>query len=67
MHITITGSHGFIGTHLVNYLLDNKHHLNCWDLEIGRNISEFHLKDTLRSDTDLIIHLAALALSLIHI
>ncbi len=61
MHITITGSHGFIGTHLVNYLLDNKHHLNCWDLEIGRNISDFHLKDTLRSDTDLIIHLAALA------
>ncbi len=61
MHITITGSHGFIGTHLVNYLLDNKHDLNCWDLEIGRNISDFHLKDTLRSDTDLIIHLAALA------
>ena len=61
MHITVTGSHGFIGNHLVKYLLDNNHYLNCWDLKIGKNISDFTLKSTLEDTTDLIIHLAALA------
>ena len=61
MHITVTGSHGFIGNHLVKYLLDNNHSLSCWDLQIGRNICDFTLKGLLEDTTDLIIHLAALA------
>jgi nucleoside-diphosphate-sugar epimerase len=61
MHITITGSHGFIGSHLVNYFHKTQQDLNCWDLQIGRDIANFTLKDWLRKDTDVIIHLAALA------
>ena len=61
MHITVTGSHGFIGTHLVKHFLDNKHWLNCWDTEIGKNISDFTLKSVLEDTTDVIVHLAALA------
>ena len=61
MHITVTGSHGFIGNHLVKYLLDNNHSLSCWDLQIGRNICDFTLKSVLDDTTDVIIHLAAYA------
>lgn len=55
MHITITGSHGFIGTHLVKHL-QQQHEIDCWDQKIGKNISDFYI-----NQTDLIIHLAALA------
>ena len=55
MHITVTGSHGFIGSHLRQHLSkDNE--LNCWDTKIQKNIADFHI-----DRTDLIIHLAALA------
>ena len=55
MHITVTGSHGFIGTHLVKHLTQNNN-VECWDLKIQKNISNFEC-----NNTDLIIHLAALA------
>lgn len=61
MHITVTGSHGFIGSHLVNHLMENNHYLSCWDIKIGRNIDGFTLNGLLEKETDLIIHLAALA------
>lgn len=56
MHITLTGSHGFIGSHLTKYLESQGHTLDCWDLKIQKNISDFAV-----AHTDLIIHLAALA------
>lgn len=59
MHITITGSHGFIGSHLVNHLLSNNHSLNCWDKEITQDINKFTTKTLLSEKTDVIIHLAA--------
>jgi nucleoside-diphosphate-sugar epimerase len=61
MHITITGSHGFIGHHLVNHFHANNHHLSCWDTKIGKNICDFTLKGLLEDTTDVVIHLAALA------
>ena len=55
MHITVTGSHGFIGSHLIQHLSkDNV--LDCWDTKIQKNIADFNI-----DRTDLIIHLAALA------
>ena len=59
MHITITGSHGFIGRHLVKYFLDQNHRLSCWDISIGKQIENFTLKGLLEKTTDVIIHLAA--------
>lgn len=61
MHITVTGSHGFIGNHLVNYLMSQGHNLSCWDLQIGKNIKDFTVNGFLENTTDIIIHLAALA------
>lgn len=57
MKITLTGSHGFIGTHLRSELVKMGHHLDCWDSKIGKNINNFKLP----SDTQLVIHLAAKA------
>ena len=57
MHITLTGSHGFIGTHLRESLESQGHILDCWDNKIGRNAN--HIK--LLPETDLVIHLSALA------
>ena len=56
MHITVTGSHGFIGTHLTKHLESKGHTLECWDHKIQKDISDFSV-----AHTDLIIHLAALA------
>lgn len=57
MNITVTGSHGFIGSHLVKHLLDTNHSVECWDTKIGKNIDGFEIT----KETDLVIHLAALA------
>jgi len=54
MKIVITGSKGFIGTHVRNSLKNHK--IIEWDTNIGKDIKDF----TLESDTDFVIHLAAL-------
>ena len=41
MHITLTGSHGFIGTHLRNHLEAGGHTVDCWDLLINKDIANF--------------------------
>ena len=57
MHITVTGSHGFIGTHLRQHLEAQGHIVECWDLLIQKDIANF----TIDPDSDLCIHLAAKA------
>ena len=57
MHITLTGSHGFIGTHLRNHLEADGHTVDCWDLLINKDIVNF----TIDPKSDLCIHLAAKA------
>lgn len=57
MHISLTGSHGFVGQHLLKHLETDGHTVDCWDIKIQKNIEDF----VVRSETDLIIHLAALA------
>ena len=57
MHITLTGSHGFIGTHLRNHLEANGHTVDCWDLLINKDVVNF----TIDPKSDLCIHLAAKA------
>ena len=57
MNISLTGSHGFIGSHLLQHLYTQGHVVDCWDLKIGQDIKTFQL----RQDTHLVIHLAALA------
>ena len=57
MNISLTGSHGFIGSHLWKHLNDNGHTIECWDTKIGQDIKHFKLSH----DTQLVIHLAALA------
>ena len=54
MKIIITGSRGFIGTHLKNSLQDND--IVEWDTKIDLDIKDF----TLESGTDFVIHLAGL-------
>lgn len=53
--ILLTGSHGFIGTHLRSVLQD--HEVICYDLKIGKDLFFIQLKDLEGVDT--IIHLAA--------
>lgn len=57
MNIALTGSHGFVGSHLKKHLENQGHILDCWDTKIQKNIDAF----TLNKNTDLVIHLAALA------
>jgi len=57
MKITLTGSHGFIGTHLSKALEEQGHDIDCWDLKIGKSLDAFKLP----VDTQLVIHLAAKA------
>lgn len=57
MNISLTGSHGFIGSHLLKNLYDQGHTVECWDSKIGQDIKHFELSQ----DTQLVIHLAALA------
>ncbi len=57
MDITLTGSHGFVGTHLRKHLEAQGHNVDCWDIKLQKNIDAFKIKPY----TDLVIHLAALA------
>ena len=67
MHILVTGSSGFIGTHLVNELKADGHEVQGWDLhgrnEEGqptpRNFKD--IKDVYLKQFDRVVHLAALA------
>lgn len=57
MNIILTGSHGFIGSHLLKFLTNNRHTVDCYDRKIGKDIQNLKL----HQDTQLVIHLAALA------
>ena len=57
MDITLTGSHGFVGTHLRKHLEAQGHNIDCWDVRVQKNIADFKIKPY----TKLVIHLAALA------
>ena len=57
MKIVLTGSEGFIGSHLKKKLLKRKHQLICYDLLLNKDIKDF----TLNGDEDFVIHLAAKA------
>jgi len=57
MKIVLTGSEGFIGSHLKKKLLKRKHQLICYDLLLNKDIKDF----TLEGDEDFVIHLAAKA------
>ena len=54
MKIVITGSRGFIGTHVRNSL--QEHNIVEWDIKINKDIKNFNLD----SDTNFVIHLSAL-------
>lgn len=50
MKILMTGSHGFVGTNLIEALSD-KHEIICWDVRVDQPLPE----------VDVVIHLAGLA------
>lgn len=56
MHITVTGSSGFIGRHLVKKLEEDGHEITVWDRNIGKDILNFE-----PGTSDFVIHLAATA------
>ena len=56
MKILVTGSNGFIGSHLVNHLYEQGHELVCCDLATG-DLKDPNYVATL-PDVDLIYHLA---------
>ena len=56
LKIAITGSHGFIGSHLKERLRKQGHNITEWDLRIDKPIEKFHLENY-----DAIFHLAAWA------
>lgn len=53
--IAVTGSSGFIGSHLKNRFKSLGHEVICWDRVEGKDIHDFELEP----DTDFVIHLAA--------
>ena len=55
MKIMITGSSGFIGSHLKEHFEKDKHEVIGWDRKAGKDIHDFKLEP----DTDFVIHLAA--------
>jgi len=57
MKIVVTGSHGFIGSHLVKELIAAGHVVDQWDRKIERHIDNFELP----SGVSWVIHLAAQA------
>lgn len=59
MKILVTGSSGFVGTHLEN-LLKDKHEIIPFDLKVGRDIRNSEALDKFMLGVDAVIHLAAL-------
>ena len=56
LKIAITGSHGFIGSHLKQRLQSQGHNITEWDLRIDKPIERFQLENY-----DAVFHLAAWA------
>ena len=56
MKIALTGSSGFIGSHLKQKLEKDGHQILEWDLKSGRDIADFGLENA-----EFVIHLAAIA------
>ena len=54
MKISLTGSTGFIGSHLKQKLLSDDHEVLCWDRKDGRDIKNWELEGC-----DFVVHLAA--------
>lgn len=54
MKVLLTGSHGFLGTHIRETL---KHEFDCWDYKINRRVENIRSEDL--KGIDAIVHLAA--------
>lgn len=54
MRVSVTGSTGFIGSHLKERLESEGHEVICWDRKDGRDINNWELKGC-----DFVVHLAA--------
>ena len=54
MKISVTGSSGFIGNHLITELWDKGHDVVKWDRNIDRHIQDWQLEGC-----DFVVHLAA--------
>lgn len=54
MKISVTGSSGFIGNHLITTLWDEGHDVVKWDRKAGRDIKDWELEGC-----DFVVHLAA--------
>lgn len=57
MNILITGSEGFIGRHLMKYLIDNRYNVKGIDRKSGEEVLGITSKDLL--NIDIVVHLAA--------
>jgi nucleoside-diphosphate-sugar epimerase len=55
MKIIITGSSGFIGSHLKKHFIKDGHEIITWDRKEGKDIHDFELSP----NVDFVIHLAA--------
>lgn len=60
MKILVTGSAGFIGTHLVQELKNRGHEVEEFDLEQGKDITERHSVSLAVKGKDFVFHLAGL-------
>ena len=57
MKVVVTGSSGFIGSHLSNSLVNDGHEVVRWDKSLDKDIKDFQLD----YDNEFVIHLAAIA------
>ena len=57
MMIVVTGSSGFIGTHLTQELVLNGYGVIKWERSMGNDIKDFQIDQ----DVDFVVHLAAIA------
>ena len=60
MKIIVTGSTGFIGSHLAKRLKELNHEVIEWDRAHGKDIKDFS-SATVSNDVDFVVHLAAIA------
>lgn len=65
-HVTVTGSKGFIGSHLKNRLLGDGYEVGEWDRSLGKDVSNFDIEmicgtPVTAYETDIVVHLAASA------